>query len=60
MRRTNLYETHLSLGGRMVDFAGWELPVQYPAGPIQEHHAVRQAAGLFDIDHMGQFERNRP
>ncbi len=60
MRRTNLYDTHLSLGGRMVDFAGWELPVQYPAGPIQEHHAVRQAAGLFDIDHMGQFELNGP
>ncbi len=60
MRRTNLYETHLSLGGRMVDFAGWELPVQYPAGPIQEHHAVRQAAGLFDIDHMGQFELTGP
>lgn len=60
MRRTHLYETHLRLGGRMVDFAGWELPVQYPAGPIQEHHAVRQAAGLFDIDHMGQFELTGP
>ena len=60
MRRTNLYETHLSLGGRMVDFAGWELPVQYPTGPIQEHHAVRSAAGLFDIDHMGQFELSGP
>jgi aminomethyltransferase len=40
----------------MVDFAGWELPVQYPTGPLAEHHAVRKAAGLFDIDHMGQFE----
>ncbi len=42
----------------MVDFAGWELPVQYSAGPIQEHLAVRHAAGLFDIDHMGQFSLN--
>lgn len=40
----------------MVDFAGWELPVQYPTGPTKEHTAVRTSAGLFDIDHMGQFE----
>jgi len=44
----------------MVPFAGWELPVQYPTGPIREHHAVRQAAGLFDIDHMGQIEIRGP
>jgi aminomethyltransferase len=56
MARTGLYDTHLRLGGRMIDFAGWQLPVQYPTGPVQEHHAVRTAAGLFDIDHMGQFE----
>ena len=56
MQRTRLYDRHVELGGRMVDFAGWELPVQYPTGPTVEHHAVRTAAGLFDIDHMGQFD----
>jgi aminomethyltransferase len=60
MHRTPLYDTHVALGGRMVDFAGWELPVQYPTGPLAEHHAVRNAAGLFDIDHMGQFELSGP
>ena len=44
----------------MVEFAGWELPVQYPTGPTVEHQAVRNAAGLFDIDHMGQFELRGP
>jgi aminomethyltransferase len=58
--RTPLYDTHLALGGRMVEFAGYELPVQYPTGPLAEHHAVRTAAGLFDIDHMGQFELTGP
>jgi aminomethyltransferase len=48
------------MGGRMVEFAGYELPVQYPTGPTLEHHAVRNAAGLFDIDHMGQFELTGP
>ena len=60
MQRTRLYETHVALGGRMVDFAGWELPVQYPTGPSAEHQAVRTAAGLFDIDHMGQFKLTGP
>jgi aminomethyltransferase len=44
----------------MVPFAGWEMPVQYPVGPLQEHHATRQAAGLFDIDHMGQIDVRGP
>ncbi len=56
VKRTALYERHLALGGRMVEFAGWELPVQYAAGPKEEHLATRRAAGLFDIDHMGQVE----
>jgi aminomethyltransferase len=55
LKRTSLYDTHLALGGRMVEFGGWEMPVQY-SGILDEHHAVRTAAGLFDIDHMGQFE----
>ena len=55
MKRTRLYERHVDLGGRMVPFAGYELPVQYTAGPSAEHRSVRTAAGVFDIDHMGQF-----
>jgi aminomethyltransferase len=53
-QRTALYQRHVASGGKMVAFAGWELPVQYATGPIEEHRRVRQAAGLFDIDHMGQ------
>jgi len=60
MQRTRLYENHVALGGRMVPFAGWELPVQYPTGPLVEHNAVRTAAGVFDIDHMGQFSLTGP
>ena len=60
MQRTPLYDAHVALNGRMVEFAGWELPVQYPTGPTAEHRAVRTAAGLFDIDHMGQFELRGP
>jgi aminomethyltransferase len=48
-----LYDTHVALGARMVPFAGWEMPVQY-SGALEEHETVRTAAGLFDIDHMGQ------
>ena len=51
--RTPLYEKHLALGARMVDFAGWDMPVQY-TGIVEEHAAVRSAAGLFDISHMGR------
>lgn len=56
LRRTQLYQWHVDHGGRMVPFAGWEMPVQYPDGPLHEHHTTRKSAGLFDIDHMGQFE----
>ena len=56
MEKTPLHEKHIELGGRMVEFAGYALPVQYPTGPLAEHNAVRTAAGLFDIDHMGQVE----
>jgi biotin synthase len=52
--QTRLYDRHVALGGRMVEYAGFLLPVQYPAGPKAEHLRVRHAAGLFDIDHMGQ------
>ena len=60
LNRTPLYDRHVAMGGRMVPFAGYELPVQYPTGPLAEHHAVRTAAGLFDIDHMGQLQVTGP
>lgn len=59
MKRTPLYDSHLELNARMVDFAGWEMPVQY-AGALKEHLAVRTAAGLFDVSHMGQIEIRGP
>ncbi|GAB4512775.1 MAG: glycine cleavage system aminomethyltransferase GcvT [Anaerolineae bacterium] len=55
LKRTILYDWHVQAGARMVPFGGWEMPVQYPTGPTEEHRRVRSAAGLFDIDHMGQF-----
>ncbi len=53
LKRTPLYECHRESGARLVEFAGWEMPVQY-AGVIDEHRAVREAAGLFDVSHMGE------
>ena len=54
LRRTALYPLHQSLGARMVAFAGYEMPVQYPAGILAEHLHTRAQAGLFDVSHMGQ------
>lgn len=54
-RRTPLYDRHVEAGARIVDFAGWEMPVQYE-GIRQEHEAVRTAVGLFDVSHMGEVE----
>ena len=53
LQRTPLHDWHLAHGGRMVDFAGWDMPVQY-ASIVEEHQAVRTAAGVFDISHMGR------
>lgn len=52
--KTPLYDLHVAHGGRMVPFAGYAMPVQYPAGIITEHKHTRSAAGLFDVSHMGQ------
>ena len=54
MQQTPLYETHVALKGKIVDFAGWGLPVQY-SGVINETKAVRTSMGLFDVSHMGRF-----
>jgi len=58
-QRTPLYDEHLKAGGRMVDFAGWQLPVRYTY-VIAEHRAVRRAAGLFDVSHMGEIRFRGP
>jgi aminomethyltransferase len=54
LQRTQLYELHVSLGAKMVPFAGYEMPVQYPLGILKEHLHTREKAGLFDVSHMGQ------
>lgn len=54
LQKTPLHALHLELGARMVPFAGYSMPVQYPAGLMAEHHHTRSAAGLFDVSHMGQ------
>lgn len=56
LKKTALNEIHRKFGGRMIDFGGWDMPVQYPAGTIEEHLAVRTAAGIFDVSHMGEVE----
>jgi glycine cleavage system aminomethyltransferase T len=53
LQRTPLFDTHRALSARIVPFAGWEMPVQY-AGIVEEHRAVRERAGLFDVSHMGE------
>jgi len=57
---TPLYDLHIELGARMVPFAGYEMPVQYPAGVRKEHLHTREAAGLFDVSHMGQLFLSGP
>src|SRR6201998_2655860 len=54
LKRTPLYDLHVSLGAKMVPFAGYEMPVQYATGVLKEHLHTRQKAGLFDVSHMGQ------
>ena len=52
--RTPLYDSHVALGATMVDFGGWEMPIQYPAGIVTEHLATRKSCGIFDVSHMGR------
>ncbi|HKL73306.1 MAG TPA: glycine cleavage system aminomethyltransferase GcvT [Clostridia bacterium] len=54
VKRTPLYETHIKYGGKMVEFAGYELPINYAKGIIFEHNTVRNGVGLFDVSHMGE------
>lgn len=55
LQKTPLHDEHVALGGKMVPFAGFAMPVQYPTGITTEHAAVREKAGLFDVSHMGEF-----
>ena len=55
LKRTPFHDIHVALGAKMVPFAGFEMPVQYPTGITAEHNAVRQKCGLFDVSHMGEF-----
>jgi aminomethyltransferase len=56
LKRTPLNAAHRRLGGRMVEFGGWDMPVQYPAGTVSEHLRTRTYAGLFDVSHMGEID----
>ncbi|MGH7561620.1 MAG: glycine cleavage system aminomethyltransferase GcvT [Gemmatimonadales bacterium] len=60
LKRTPLADRHRALGAKMVPFAGWEMPVQYPTGILAEHAAVRTGVGVFDVSHMGEFEVTGP
>lgn len=60
LKKTALNDAHRKLGGRMIDFGGWDMPVQYTAGTIEEHMTVRSAVGLFDVSHMGEIEIRGP
>ena len=55
LQRTPFYDQHLALNAKMVEFGGWEMPLMYPDGIIQEHLNTRRGAGLFDVSHMGRF-----
>lgn len=55
LERTPLHGRHVELGGKMVPFGGWDMPLHYAPGILKEHEAVRRAAGLFDVSHMGRF-----
>src|SRR5687768_2127368 len=59
LKKTPLNETHRELGGKMVDFGGWELPVQF-SGILEEHEAVRTRVGIFDVSHMGEITVKGP
>jgi len=60
LKRTPFYAQHVALGAKIVPFAGWEMPVQYPTGITTEHEIVRTGVGVFDVSHMGEFEVTGP
>ena len=60
LKRTPLYQMHIEAGAKMVEYAGFEMPVTYPDGITAEHKAVRERVGVFDVSHMGEFEVTGP
>ena len=60
LKRTQLYDTHVAAGAELVDFGGWEMPIQYPSGIIAEHLYTRQVCSLFDVSHMGRLKITGP
>src|SRR5262245_7079290 len=60
IKRTPLYDQHVALGAKVIDFGGWAMPVNYPGGILDEHKAVRSSAGVFDVSHMGEVEFRGP
>jgi aminomethyltransferase len=60
MKKTAFYDIHKNLGAKIVSFAGYEMPIQYPKGIIHEHKIVRENVGVFDVSHMGEFEVHGP
>ena len=54
LKRTQLYDAHIAAGATMVDFGGWEMPIQYPEGIVAEHLYTRSCCSLFDVSHMGR------
>ena len=55
MKTTPFTDIHIALGAKMADFAGFNMPIQYPTGINQEHMIVREGVGVFDVSHMGEF-----
>ena len=60
LKRTQLYDIHVAAGAELVDFGGWEMPIQYPSGIIAEHLYTRQVCSLFDVSHMGRLRITGP
>ena len=60
LKRTQLYDAHVKAGAKMVDFGGWEMPIQYPTGIIAEHMYTRHACSIFDVSHMGRLNVRGP
>src|SRR5688572_2883450 len=59
-KKTPLYDAHRALGAKVIDFGGWLMPVNYPAGILEEHHTTRRSVGVFDVCHMGEIHFRGP
>ena len=60
LKRTQLYDAHVAAGATLVDFGGWEMPIQYPTGIVAEHLYCRSDCGIFDVSHMGRLDIEGP